>query len=442
MLAWAATSTIRERQVERAFDALRSLPQHAGSCCVQRLYRIATVRTGRAAGLRQCGRGSADAADARGAAARASSRSKPNWAAPHRSCAGARAASTSTCWSMADAARTSRRSTRAASRHSRSATSCWCRSPRSRRRSIVPGAWYESASWLQRLGAERVWNAIGHDVRHPRARTAETPSSRADAASLYRRRRADRRRQDESRAAAGAQLRQRARARAGRRQPVPRAFLSQPARRRVPDAAVLPVPARATAAGPAPGTTCSRPCASPTTCSTRTGCSRGSRSTTRSSRSTSRSMRGSRSMRRRRTSSIYLQAPVDVLLDASRAAASLRAADRAPLPRTARRSVCAVLPRVRRGAAADRQRRARSIRSATTPTTRACWPRSPRPRAAAITSIRSRPYCRLRRHDVDVDVWRPLLHSCGLATRPPHVHATATARFDRARRSTSPRSIA
>ena len=74
-------------------------------------------------------------------------------------------------------------------------------------------------------------------------------SSHHDSASSHRRRRSDRRRQDQPRAPAGAQLRQRADPRAGRRESVPRALLQEPARGGVADAAVLSVPAHAPARG-------------------------------------------------------------------------------------------------------------------------------------------------------------------------------------------------
>ena len=103
---------------------------------------------------------------------------------------------------------------------------------------------------------------------------AATTSRSSDAAPLHRRRRPDRRRQDQPGAPARRELRQRTGARAGRRESVPRALLSQSARRRASGAAVFPVPARAADAGRCASRTCSSACASPTTCSRRTGCSR------------------------------------------------------------------------------------------------------------------------------------------------------------------------
>ncbi len=83
--------------------------------------------------------------------------------------------------------------------------------------------------------------------------------TRSHGASLRGDRGPDRRRQDQSRAPPGAQLRQRTRARAGRREPVSRALLSQSARSRVPDAAAFSCSSAHASCRTCARRTCSRP---------------------------------------------------------------------------------------------------------------------------------------------------------------------------------------
>ena len=87
---------------------------------------------------------------------------------------------------------------------------------------------------------------------------------------------------------------------------------------------------------------------------------------------------------------VYLQAPVDVLLEriARRGIPYEQLIERRYLERLVE-SYCALLPRVRRGAGADRQRRRDRPRWAATPITQACWPRwSARAARGGTTSTR------------------------------------------------------